>query len=213
MLVQILVDNIDSWVIPYANELCEKLKKKGCEAHLVHQHSEVKQGEILCLLACEKVFKNLHLNKHNLVVHESDLPSGKGWSPVTWQVLEGKNKIPVTLFEANKKLDAGNIYAKEYMYLEGHELIDEIKDRQGKVTQTLIMDFIKAYPNVVSIPQKGKESFYSRRRPEDSKMDISKSIKEQFNLLRVCDNERYPAYFERNGIRYQLKIYKDDQRF
>ena len=47
------------------------------------------EGGILCLLGCEKKFNALHLNTHNLVVHESDLPFGKGMSPFTWQVVEG----------------------------------------------------------------------------------------------------------------------------
>jgi methionyl-tRNA formyltransferase len=30
-------------------------------------------------------------------VHESALPQGQGWSPMTWQILEGASPIPVTL--------------------------------------------------------------------------------------------------------------------
>ena len=50
--------------------------------------------------------------KNNLVVHESDLPNGRGWSPMSWQVLEGHKKIPFTLIEADRKVDCGIIYAK-----------------------------------------------------------------------------------------------------
>ena len=32
-------------------------------------------------------------NKLVLVIHESDLPKGKGFSPVQWQILEGKIKF------------------------------------------------------------------------------------------------------------------------
>ena len=42
----------------------------------------------------------IDLSKHSLVVHSSNLPQGKGWSPMTWQIIEGKNKITNTLFEA-----------------------------------------------------------------------------------------------------------------
>ena len=38
---------------------------------------------------------------------------------------------------------------------------------------------------------------------------MSKSIDEQFNLLRVCDNERYPAFFYKDGVKYILKINKE----
>ena len=31
---------------------------------------------------------------------------------------------------------------------------------------------------------------------------------QEFNLLRICDNERYPAFFRKNGITYKLQIEK-----
>ncbi len=77
----------------------------------------------------------MKFNKHNLVIHESDLPKGKGWSPVTWQVLEGKDVIPITLFEAAKNVDAGDIYLQEFIHLDGSELLEEIKHKQGVYTK------------------------------------------------------------------------------
>jgi len=44
----------------------------------------------------------------------------------------------------------------------------------------------------------------------DSELDAHKTIEEQFNLLRISDNDRYPAYFTKHGFRYILKIYKED---
>jgi methionyl-tRNA formyltransferase len=210
MIVQILIDNKNSWAVPYGEKLCKKVSEKGIDCKLHFEHSEIISGDILFLFSCEKLFKNLGLNKHNLVVHESDLPKGKGWSPLTWQILEGKNKIPVTLFEAAEKVDAGDIYIKKYIELDGTELIDETKHLQGEATIEIIMEFIEKYPNIKGVPQEGVETFYPKRTPVNSKLDITKSIEEQFNLFRVCDNERYPAYFEINGRKYNVKIYKDE---
>jgi hypothetical protein len=39
-------------------------------------------------------------------------------------------------------------------------------------------------------------------------LNLDLTLREQFNLLRVVDNERYPAYFELNGIKYVIKINK-----
>jgi len=208
MRVQVLVDNRNSWIIPYACELVSELINRGHRSTLVHEHTEVGEGDILCLLSCEKVFRNLHLNTYNLVVHESDLPKGKGWSPVTWKVLEGENEIPVTLFEATDSIDSGAIYRQAVMKLDGHELLPEIKHQQGKITQQLILDFVDAYPNNGSVQQTGESTYYSKRTTDDSQLDIHKSIAEQFNLLRVCDNSRYPAFFILNGRKYIIKIEK-----
>ena len=50
--------------------------------------------------------------------------------------------------------------------------------------------------------------FYSKRNKKSNELDVNKSIEEQFNLLRVVDNERYPAHFNLNGHTYVLKIEK-----
>ena len=110
--IQILVDNNKSWIIPYVNFFIDKLSARGVSCNLVNDHNKIVKGDILILLSCEKIFKNLKLNKYNLVIHESDLPHGKGWSPLTYQVLEGKNKIPITIFEASKKIDSGKYYIR-----------------------------------------------------------------------------------------------------
>ena len=48
------------------------------------------------------------MNKNNIVVHASDLPKGRGFSPMSWQILEGKNKIKLSekiLFAVEDKLN------------------------------------------------------------------------------------------------------------
>jgi methionyl-tRNA formyltransferase len=208
MLIQILIDNSDSWILPYANKLVEEIKEIfKYDVILLHKHDNVVSGDILFMLSCEKFFKRLDLNKKNIVVHESDLPEGKGWSPVTWQILEGKKKIPVTLFEAVKEIDAGEIYLQDYIFLQGGELLPEIKDLQGNITNKLVLNFLKLYPNIQGKPQQGNGSFYEKRTAKNSQLNIEKSIKDQFDLLRVCDNERYPSFFIINEQKYILKIY------
>ena len=73
-----------------------------------------------------------------------------------------------------------------------------------------VLKFLENYPNQGK-EQKGEETFYDKRGPKDSQLSIDKSLKEQFNLLRVCDNERYPAFFYLNDKKYVLKIFKEDE--
>ena len=148
--------------------------------------------------------------RHNLVVHESDLPQGKGRSTLTWQILEGRNRIPVTLFEAAEKVDSGVIYSQEWLQFGGHELIDELRAALAQATIVLCRQFVAEYPKIVvqARPQTGDESFYPRRKPEDSRLDPSRTLADQFQLLRVVDNERYPAFFEWRGSMYALRIRK-----
>jgi methionyl-tRNA formyltransferase len=210
MKIQILVDNPKSWIIPYAKTLVNACNSRNFEASLLLSHDDIKQGDILVLLSCEQKFLKLNLNKHNLVVHESYLPKGKGWSPLTWQILEGKNEIPITLFEATEEIDSGEIYFQEVIHFEGHELVDEIRQSQGEKTIHLVMTFIENYPNVSGKKQMGESTFYGRRKKSDSKLDVNRSILSQFDLLRVVDNNQYPAFFEIKGHAYKISIEKID---
>lgn len=210
MIITLLCDNPDSWINPYVYQLKEKLLAKNHEVEIIRDYKDLKKGDLSFFLACEEIVPKeyLELNTHNLVVHESNLPKGKGWSPLTWQVLEGKDEIPITLFEAAPDLDAGQIYLQDTIKLDGTELNYELKDKQGQKTKELILNFVEKYPDIEGKEQKGEESYYPKRTPEDSELDINKTINEQFDLLRVVDNERYPAFFYKNGEKYILQIYK-----
>ncbi len=212
MKITLICDNINSWIIPYIIKLKELLDESQHESRIVHRHEDIERGDLAFFLGCERIVPQniLTLHTQNLVVHESRLPKGKGWSPVTWQVLEGKNNIPITLFEADSKVDSGDIYLQDEIVLEGHELLPEIKDLQGEYTIKLVMKFVKLYPDILGMKQEGDATYYPRRRPKDSQLDINKTIKEQFNLLRVVDNERYPAYFLLDGVKYYIKIEKGE---
>ena len=212
MKIQILTDNPNSWIIPYVQQLHLQLQSRGHHVSHLYEHEEVEEGDVLCLLSCEKKFKNLKINKFNLVVHESALPYGKGWSPLTWQILEGKSQIPITLFEATEEIDGGQIYLTKNIFLNGLELVDELRVKQGEATIEVILEFINNIKEIKAQEQIGDSSFYPKRTSKDSELDVSKSIDEQFNLLRVCDNERYPAFFYKDGVKYILKINKEKNK-
>ena len=211
MRITILTDNPKSWVIPYIKGLKEKLSENHEISH-IFSSKDIKKGDLMLILSCEKILKDYHLSFHksNIVVHPSELPKGKGWSPLAWQVLEGENRIPLTLFEANDKVDDGDVYQVDYIELNGSELNDEIKHLQGLKTIEMILRYVDGFESREGIPQTGDETFYEKRTFKDSELNIYKNIDEQFNLLRVVDNERYPAFFLKDGVKYVLKIYKED---
>ena len=211
MKITIFINEPHGWFLPWAEQLKMALEKKQHEVDLVHDVQDIKQGDIAFYLACTVMIseKKLTLHQHNLVCHPSKLPEGRGMSPLTWEILAGRNEIFMTLFEAVKAMDAGDIYYQDVLHFEGHELNDELKDAQGRKTVELCLRFVNDYPaGVKGIPQEGEPTFYRRRKPEDSQLDVNKTIAEQFDLLRVVDNERYPAYVEYRGHKYLIKIFR-----
>ena len=79
MIIQFLIDNPNSWMVPFCKDYVASLNMENEQATLLFKASAVQSGDILVLLSCERKFESLDLNKHNLVVHESNLPQGKGW--------------------------------------------------------------------------------------------------------------------------------------
>jgi len=200
----------NQWFVAYAKELNNKIQG----SKLYYEHKDLYESyDILFILGYHKIIENQYLkrNKHNIVIHESALPLGKGWAPMFWQILEGKNKIPFSMFEASNGVDNGDIYMQKSLQLNGYELNNELRDKQAKFTIDMCLDFINNYEKYkIPTKQKGLESVYKKRGKEDSQIDINKTIKEQFNLLRIVDNEEYPAFFDIDGNRYILKIELDN---
>mgnify|MGYP003441305753 CR=1 FL=1 len=209
-----ILTSSQSWFIHYAQDLKNKLEHIGYSTRIYHHHKDVPDDvELVFLLSyftrVDSFF--LHKHKHTLVVHESDLPNGKGWSPLFWQIIEGKNEIPVVLIEAAEQLDSGVIYLKDTIKLNGYELHDEIRMAQASITTNLCIKFLREYNNIKPYAQREqKESFFQKRTQRDSKLDIKKPIIEQFNLLRTVNNKEFPAFFEIDKHKYILKIEKTD---
>jgi len=207
MHITILIDN-DSWILPFGEKLLMALKKLGYEVHLARSSEEVRPGWINFFLGCTRIVNEaiLNKNKHNLVIHESDLPKGKGFAPMAWQILEGQDKIPVCLIEAATDVDSGRIWLKDQIILSGAELCEDWRKLQGNKTIELCLRFVSEYQLLNPIEQWGDSTYYIRRRPADSEINPDKTIREQMNLLRIVDNVRYPGFFYINGSKYEIQI-------
>lgn len=205
-----LLTDTTSWLNAYLPELKQEFEQSGHQVCWIHDPAELSEGDVAFFLSLSRIVPGVALGRHahNLVVHESAVPHGRGWSPLTWQVLEGKNEIPVTLLEAVDGVDCGDIFTQTMIHFRGDELVEELRAAQAAATIALCRAFITRYPFSLEAarPQSGEASHYPRRRPADSRLDPDKTLREQFQLLRVSDPVRYPAYFEMAGRRYEVRI-------
>tara|TARA_A100001015_G_scaffold313764_1_gene421741 strand:+ start:2121 stop:2753 length:633 start_codon:yes stop_codon:yes gene_type:complete len=179
---------------------------------IIHQPSKINKKYDICLiLSYYKKIKSIYLNRcnHNLVVHESDLPKGKGFSPLYWQILNNKTNITFTLFECSDKIDTGNYYIKKKFKFSPHLLYEQIKKQQLICALNLVSSFIslKKKGKLKLYYQRGKESFYRKFKELDNQININKSIKSQIGKLRTRDNELFPAYFIYKNKKFKLKIF------
>ncbi len=184
---------------------------KGHVATLVFDKTELLGGDILFLVSCSQIIRDTEREKYRvtLVLHASDLPKGRGWSPYIWSILGGLNKITVSLLEASEPVDSGAIWLKTTFDLEGHELLQEINAKLFLAELLLMTQAVEQFDNIKPTRQEGDPGPYmAKRSPDDSRIDPNRTIIEQFNLFRVVDSQRYPAFFDYQGQRYLIKIEK-----
>jgi methionyl-tRNA formyltransferase len=208
--VTFLLDKSNNWIENHLVESTAFLSDTSYNFQISHDHLHVDNQDIVFILGYTKILNNNFLvkNRLNLVIHESDLPLGKGFAPVQWQILDGKKEIPICLLEATEQIDSGDILFKSSFNLSGYELYTEIRLMQAKATFKAISEFLNIYPNFTRTKQLGNDSFYPRRTTKDSELNIDKPLREQFNLLRIGNNEDWPSFFFIDDQKYILKIYK-----
>lgn len=211
MKVTVLMSDACHPVVPVIEDWAGEMGACGFDVTTLYDKAQLSGGDILFLISFGEILEKRFRDKFGstMVVHASDLPAGKGWSPHIWQIIEGASNIVVSLIEAEDYVDSGRVVAKTEFDLRGDELIEEINQRLFTAETALMTFALKNYKDLEPVPQPDRpSSSYPRRSPEDSRLDPDKTILEQFNLLRIVDNERYPAFFEVAGCKYRLKIEK-----
>jgi len=208
--IAFLFDKRNLWIANYVNNKSLRYDKKKYSIKYFFDKKKIKKFDIVFVLGYTRKLKKNFLKKNQLtlLVHESNLPSERGSAPIQWQILKNKKIINICLIFVDEKLDNGDIILSDKMYFKGGELNKEIREKQAIHTIKIIKKFLKIYPNFTRRKQKGIPTFLKKRNETDSILDINKSLKKQFNLLRICDNEKYPAYFIYKSNKYILKIYK-----
>ncbi|MBD1139712.1 methionyl-tRNA formyltransferase [Pelagibacterales bacterium SAG-MED38] len=186
--------------------------KKFKHVKILWDVNNLKKFDILFILNFTKKIPltKINIEKFNLVIHESSLPQGKGFAPLQWQILEKKKNIVFSMININNEIDSGPILMRSKLKLSGFELYDEIRYLQSEKTFEMIEKFLKNYPNINSLKQKGKSTYYKKRTPKDSELNINKSIVSQFNKLRIANNNEWPAFFYYKNKKYILKIFKNE---
>lgn len=184
------------------------------EVDLLQSKALLSGGEILFLISCSEIIKESDRSKFQatLILHASDLPKGRGWSPHIWEIVHGAEHITLSLLEAEDKVDSGKIWAKRQIPVPRDALWDEINHLLFTAEIELIDLAVKNFGQITPALQANLDQamYYPKRTAQDSQLDPNKTIAEQFNQIRVCDPNRFPAFFELHGKKYKIILEKVD---
>jgi len=188
--------------------------KNDHQIHLFRSKSDLVGGNILFLISCAEIISEDESSKFDktLIIHASDLPTGRGWNPHIWEIINDAKQVTLSLLEAENEIDSGDIWKNIQVKIPQTALYKEINELIFKAELELMDYAVTNFSRVVPTKQLLEgASFWPKRTPQDSEIDIYKSIDEQFNLIRVCDAERFPAFFYKDGRKFNLTIEGTDE--
>lgn len=214
MKVTILCDSenhpINSWL-----EKWVAMNADSNAISLIRNKKDLDGGDILFLISCNEIINRIEREqyKKTLVIHASDLPKGRGWSPHINEIINGNTIITVTLLEAAEKVDSGDIWKKIKINIPKTDLYDELNSKLF-YAELELMDFaLSNFETIKPVKQDSniKPTYYNKRTSKDSEISITENIKSQIDLIRVCDPNRFPSFFYYEGQKYNLYIEKADE--
>jgi methionyl-tRNA formyltransferase len=133
--------------------------------------------------------------------HMTDVPFGRGGSPLQNLIVRGHRETKLTALRMTKDFDAGPVYGKEPLSLEGGA--EEIYLRVGRLSATMIERIIRQEPKPTS--QQGQPVNFKRRKPEESQLGNPTSLEQLHDFIRMLDAEGYPrAFLDHSGFRFEF---------
>lgn len=135
--------------------------------------------------------------------HMTDVPYGRGGSPLQNLILAGHKETKLTALRMVREMDAGPVYTKRPLKLEG--TAQEIYVKAGALSADIIEWMIENEP--VPIDQEGEAVFFKRRKPEQSRLPETGSLLCAYDFIRMLDADGYPHAFIEHG-EFILKLSK-----
>ena len=201
-----------SWINACVSRIVPSLLAEGHSCAWSHNAEDLPNSDVCFFLSYGRIVSSEIRNRLGLclVVHASDLPKGRGWSPTSWMILEGARQMPVTLLEAVDAVDAGDIFSQTFFEVLITDLVEDWRAKLAAATEFLVRQFICGMPDsaLARRQQSGEPTFYSRRKPSDSELDLGKTVAEQFGLLQIADNINYPVWFTHGGEEFEIEVYR-----
>ena len=201
-----VVATIKDWNIRNFHKLAGEIK---ADWHLITNREDLTFAKIMPLnpkyiffphwswIIPEKVYTNFEC----VVFHMTDLPFGRGGSPLQNLVVREMNVTKISAIKVTEKLDSGPIYLKRNLCLQGSA--EEIYIRASVITFDMIRHIVNRVPTPVK--QVGKPVFFKRRTPAESKIPDVHDLNKIFDWIRMLDAEGYPnAFIETDNLRLEF---------
>lgn len=149
--------------------------------------------------------ENIYNNFNCIVFHMTDLPYGRGGSPLQNLIMNEVYDTKISALKVDGGLDTGDIYLKEDFNIS----VGSAEENFIKLSNIVFQKMIPSFLDLDLVPQKQKGDIvvFKRRKPEDSNILTldKKSVYKLYDFIRMLDAEGYPkAYLELDTLNVQF---------
>jgi methionyl-tRNA formyltransferase len=123
--------------------------------------------------------------------HMTDVPYGRGGSPLQNLIVRGHKETILTALQMEKGIDTGPVYFKKPLTLQG--AAKDIYVRATELTWEMIKQIVELEPKPKA--QVGEPVVFKRRTPEQSEIESGLSIEQVYDYIRMLDAPGYPKAF------------------
>ena len=164
--------------------------------------SRLKPRFIFFLHWSSKVTEEILSSYECVCFHMTDVPYGRGGSPLQNLIVRGHKHTKLTALRMVQDFDAGPVYFKEDLSLEGNA--EEIYIRASYLSAKMINFIIRNEPTPE--PQVGDPVIFKRRTPREGNIpELFSSLQSLHDFIRMLDADGYQnAFLEYGGFRYKF---------
>ena len=146
--------------------------------------------------------KEIYSNYECIVFHMTDLPYGRGGSPLQNLIVRGFKETKISAIRVSKGIDTGDIYLKKDLSLEG--TASQIFSRANRIIEKMINEIIEN--SLIPTPQEGAVTEFKRRKPEESNLSELSNLNDMYNYIRMLDANGYPhAFVENENFKFEFR--------
>ena len=143
----------------------------------------------------------IHQEFDCVIFHMTDLPFGRGGTPLQNLILRGFSETVMTALQCVEELDAGPVLLKRPLSLEGRA--EDIYRRARDLIEDMIVEILRSDPRPQ--PQRGEPVRFERRGPEQSDIFALQDLRAVYDHIRMLDAEGYPhAFLETAHLRFEF---------
>jgi methionyl-tRNA formyltransferase len=211
---KIIIVTIKSWNLNNAEKFKE-LYKKEYDIFIFSKKEEL-SFDVVKKINPKYIFfphwswiipKEIHDNFESIVFHMTDLPYGRGGSPLQNLIIRKVYDTKISAIKVEDGLDTGPVYLKKDFYIGLGSAEEIFQKMSGIIFFEMIPYILKKCPK--NFEQEGQPVIFKRRKKEESDLNKNQftTLNDLYDFIRMLDAQSYPkAFFKVGNLKIEFSV-------